>query len=62
MEFMIELLNQRIRSTEYELALVCALAVLGVSDHDAGRPWKDAYSYPPILSSVIKVSRFVVVH
>ena len=62
MEFMIELLNQRIRSSEYELALVCALAVLGVSDHDAGRPWKDPHSYPQILSSVIKVSRFVVVH
>jgi hypothetical protein len=62
MDFMIELLNQRIRSTEWELALVCALAVLGVGDHDASRPWKDPHSYPPILSSVIKVSRFVVVH
>ena len=36
-EFMIELLNQRIRSSEYELALVCVLAVLGVSDYNAGR-------------------------
>lgn len=36
MDFMIELLNQRIRSTEYELALVYALAVLGVSDYKAG--------------------------
>lgn len=38
MDFMIELLNQRIQSSEYECALVYALAVLGVSDHDGGRP------------------------
>ena len=62
MDFVIELLNQRIQSSEYECALVCALAVLGVSDHDGGRPWKDPHSYPPILSSMIKISRFVIVH
>jgi superfamily II DNA or RNA helicase len=62
MEFFIELLNQRIQSSEYECALVCALAVLGVSDHDGGKPWKDAHSYPPILSNVMKISRFIIVH
>jgi len=62
MDFVIELLNQRIQSSEYECAFVCALAVLGVSDHEGGRPWKDPHSYPPILSSMIKISRFVIVH
>ncbi|KAJ5551266.1 hypothetical protein N7461_005964 [Penicillium sp. DV-2018c] len=62
MTFIVELLDQRIRSTEYESALVCALAVLGVSDHGASRPWKDPHNYHPILSSVINVSRFIVVH
>ena len=50
MDFVIELLNQQTQSSEYECALVCALAVLGMSDHDSGRPWKDPHSYPPILS------------
>ncbi|KAJ5571339.1 hypothetical protein N7535_004999 [Penicillium sp. DV-2018c] len=62
MNFMLELLNQNVKGSEYELALVCALAVLGVNDYETGRAWKDAHSYPPILSSVIKVARFLVVH
>ncbi|KAH2847064.1 hypothetical protein KXW36_008158, partial [Aspergillus fumigatus] len=57
LEFCIELLNQRHRSHEYESALVCAMAVLGQGE--AG--WRDPESYPPILSRVIKVARFMVV-
>ncbi|KAJ5609933.1 hypothetical protein N7510_006652 [Penicillium lagena] len=58
MDFCIELLNQRIGAEEYECALVCALAVLG-----QGRDrWRDAESYPPILSKMIKISRFMVLH
>ncbi|KAH3536963.1 hypothetical protein KXW20_002161, partial [Aspergillus fumigatus] len=38
-------------------ALVCAMAVLGQGE--AG--WRDPESYPPILSRVIKVARFMVV-
>jgi hypothetical protein len=58
MDFCIELLNQRISAEEYECALVCALAVLG-----RGRDrWRDAESYPPILSKMIKISRFMVLH
>ncbi|PKX88847.1 uncharacterized protein P174DRAFT_455125 [Aspergillus novofumigatus IBT 16806] len=57
LEFCIELLNQRHRSHEYESALVCAMAVLGQGE--AG--WRDPESYPPILSCVIKVARFMVV-
>ncbi|KAK4978434.1 hypothetical protein LTR28_005593, partial [Elasticomyces elasticus] len=42
---------------EYDSALVCALAVLGVKEDG----WKGAEEYPPVLSAVIKVARFVVV-
>jgi hypothetical protein len=58
MDFCIELLNQRISAEEYECALVYALAVLG-----QGRDrWRDAENYPPILSKMIKISRFIVLH
>ena len=57
LEFCIELLNQRHRSHEYESALVCAMAVLGQGETG----WRDPESYPPILSRVIKVARFMVV-
>jgi hypothetical protein len=36
---------------------VCALAVLGVKEDG----WKGPEQYPPILSAVIKVARFIVV-
>lgn len=57
LEFYIKLLNQRHRSHEYKSALVYAMAVLGQGK--AG--WQDPESYPPILSRVIKVARFMVV-
>ncbi|KAH2644767.1 hypothetical protein KXW55_006875 [Aspergillus fumigatus] len=57
LEFCIELLNQRHRSHEYESALVCAMAVLGQGETG----WRDPESYPPILSRVIKIARFMVV-
>jgi superfamily II DNA or RNA helicase len=59
LDFCIELLNQRASVHEYECALVCALAVLGRSPIDG---WRDANSYPPILSRVIKIARFMVLH
>jgi hypothetical protein len=37
--------------------LVCALAVLGVKEDG----WKSPDQYPPVLSAVIKVARFMVV-
>lgn len=58
MDFCIELLNQRIQVEDYECALVCALAVLGRGEGG----WRDAESYPPILSKIVKISRFMVVH
>jgi hypothetical protein len=57
LEFCIELLNQRHRSHEYKSALVCAMAVLGQGETS----WRDPESYPPILSQVIKIARFMVV-
>ncbi|TKA44793.1 hypothetical protein B0A49_13622 [Cryomyces minteri] len=57
LEFCIELLNQSITRKEYDSALVCALAVLGVKEDG----WKGPEQYPPILSAVIKVARFIVV-
>jgi hypothetical protein len=57
LEFCIELLNQRHCSHEYESALVCAMAVLGQGETG----WRDPESYPPILSWVIKIARFMVV-
>jgi hypothetical protein len=58
LNFCIELLNHRIKVEDYESALICATAVLGRSE--AG--WRTAESYPPILSKVIKLARFMVVH
>ncbi|KAJ6080557.1 hypothetical protein N7467_010310 [Penicillium canescens] len=56
--FRIELLNHRIKVEDYENTLVCATAVLGRGETG----WRTAESYPPILSKLIKVARFMVVH
>lgn len=58
LDFCIELLNQRTKVEDYESALICATAVLGRGE--AG--WRTAQSYPPILSKLIKIARFMVVH
>ncbi|KAJ5863522.1 uncharacterized protein N7529_001349 [Penicillium soppii] len=58
LDFCIELLNHRTKVEDYESALICASAVLGRGE--AG--WGTAQSYPPILSKVIKIARFMVVH
>ena len=55
--FCIALLDQRITRREYNSPFVCALAVLGVKEEG----WKGAEQYPPILSAIIKVARFMVV-
>lgn len=56
LDFCIALLNQRAKSSEYECALVKGIAILGV-DIDG---WKGVDRYPPILSKLIKVARFMV--
>jgi hypothetical protein len=57
LRFCIALLDQRITRREYDSPLVCALAVLGVKEEG----WKGAEQYPPILSAMIKIARFMVV-
>ena len=58
LDFCIELLNQRVVHREYDCALVCAMAILGVRDQGG---WRTPEDYPPILSKVIKLARFMVV-
>ncbi|PVH96324.1 hypothetical protein DM02DRAFT_687969, partial [Periconia macrospinosa] len=57
LEFCIALLSQSITRKEYDSPLVCALAVLGVKEDG----WKGPEQYPPVLSAVIKIARFMVV-
>ncbi|KAK0352147.1 hypothetical protein LTR59_017192 [Friedmanniomyces endolithicus] len=54
----IELMNQTIHNQEYDMAMLCATAVLGVH---AQQGFRDPESYPPILSSIIKVARFMII-
>jgi hypothetical protein len=44
---------------ETEIALVCALAVLGV--RPIGKGFRDEEVFPSILSSIIKIAYFIVV-
>ncbi|MCJ1360886.1 MAG: hypothetical protein MMC33_010895, partial [Icmadophila ericetorum] len=57
LRFCMALLDQAVNRHEYESPLVCAMAVLGVT---AGG-WKGPDQYPPHLSAMIKVNRFMVV-
>jgi hypothetical protein len=59
LNFCIELLNQKVNDNEYDCALVCAAALLGVSPSESG--WRDATTYPQILSSIIKIAHFLIV-
>ena len=57
LNFCFMLLNQKMINQEYDCALVCTLAILSVTENG----WKNALLYTPILSGVIKISRFIVV-
>lgn len=57
LSFCIALLDQQISRREYDSALVCALAVLGVEEGG----WKGANQYPPILSAMIKIAQFMII-
>jgi hypothetical protein len=59
LRFCIELLNQTLHSRETDMALVGALAVLGISPN--GCSFRGPESFPSILSSIIKVAHFMVV-
>jgi len=56
LDFTISLLDQSTSEDEYDLALVDALAVLGVQQNR----FRGVDSYPSILSSILKTSRFLV--
>ncbi|KAJ5162545.1 hypothetical protein N7492_007937 [Penicillium capsulatum] len=58
LEFCVDLLRQKIRNDEYGCALVCATAVLGCGPFG----WATAENFPPKISSIIKISRFLVLH
>ena len=55
--FCLALLDQRVRGTEYESPLVCALALLGITANG----WRECGQYTKTLSAVIKLSQFMVV-
>ena len=57
LRFCIALLARRCRGHEYELPIVCAMAVLAVKPQG----WRSASEYPPIMSHIIKMNRFMVI-
>ena len=57
LNFCIELLNQKTKVYKYKSLLVCVMVVLGCGKQG----WRDADSYLPILSHMLKVARFLVV-
>jgi len=57
LQFCMALLDQRNIDHDYDGAFVCGLAVLGVKEVG----WKGVDAYPPILSKLIKIARFMVV-
>lgn len=57
LQFCMTLLDQRNIDHDYDSALICGLAVLGVGETG----WKGVDAYPPILSMLIKIARFMVV-
>lgn len=57
MDFLISLLNDYYTDTEYSSPLISGLAILGLTEQDT---WRDAKEYTPILSSIITISRFLV--
>ncbi|CAG8164700.1 unnamed protein product [Penicillium salamii] len=59
--FCLELLNQTVRFHERECAMLCVLAVLGGSSTShSSTSWHTPDSFPPILSKIIKLARFMV--
>lgn len=57
LEFCIAILDQKSVNQDYDSAMICATAVLGVKEEG----WKGTDQYPPILSKLIKIARFLVI-
>lgn len=58
LNFSIDLLRQEIRNDEYGCAMICATAVLGCGQFR----WATPENFPPRISSLMKMSRFFVLH
>jgi len=58
LDFCIDLLRQEIRHNEYGCAMVCATAVIGCSEFG----WATPQSFPPQISSLIKITRFLILY
>ena len=56
LEFWVELIRQKIRNDEYGCAFICATAVLGYNESG----WATAASFPPQISSILKIVRFFI--
>ena len=57
LRFCLALLARRCRGHEYELPMLCAMAVLAVKEQG----WRNANEYPPIMSQIIKMARFMII-
>lgn len=58
LRFCMSLLNHRVEAHEYDSPLICALAVLGIRSETG---WQGPNYYPPLLSKIIKIARFMVI-
>ena len=61
LDFYWTLLQEQYSKNEYDSVLVCGLAVLGVRKSGGQWCWAQLYDYPPILSRIIKIARFMVI-
>ena len=57
LRFCIALLARKCRGHEYELPMLCAMAILAVKPQG----WRSANEYPPIMSHIIKMARFMII-
>ena len=57
LRFCIALLAPKCRGHEYELPMLYAMAVLAVKPQG----WRSANEYPPIMSHIIKMARFMII-
>ena len=57
LRFCIALLARKAMGDEYGLPLICAMAVLGVK----GDKWATPENYPPVMSRIIKVAKFMLI-
>ncbi|CAG8359639.1 unnamed protein product, partial [Penicillium salamii] len=58
LNFCIDLLRQEIRNDEYGCAMICATAVIGRRQFG----WATPENFPPRISSLMKITRFLVLH